>query len=49
MAIVGNELFVKVDGILYSNELDGQGKRQHAKWRRREFVPDGKLITVKLK
>ncbi|VUZ40678.1 unnamed protein product [Hymenolepis diminuta] len=51
MTKVGNELLIKTSDVppSYSVELDGDPKRQHAKWRRREFVPVGKLITVHLK
>ncbi|VUZ40732.1 unnamed protein product, partial [Hymenolepis diminuta] len=49
MAIVGNELFVKdieVPGC-FSTELDSDPKLE--KLIQREFIPDGKLLTVHLK
>ncbi|VUZ44875.1 unnamed protein product [Hymenolepis diminuta] len=51
MARVGNELFMSCFSThgLYSVELDSDLKRQLAKWKKRKFVPDGKLMTVHLK
>ncbi|VDL63918.1 unnamed protein product [Hymenolepis diminuta] len=57
MTRIGNELFIlhQEDLLfsdiygLYSIELDGDPKRQLAKWRKRKDAPEQKLMTVHLK
>ncbi|VUZ56195.1 unnamed protein product, partial [Hymenolepis diminuta] len=46
MAIVGNDLFVNVNDMLYSIELDGDLKRQLTKWRKRKSAFYGDFMTV---